>query len=206
MRLFLLNIHDVKTEHIQLISPERAEKARRYKFPADQKRCIAGGLLLRAFLGEAAVAADEFGKPRASSGVCFNLSHSGDWAALVLGETEVGCDIEQIKQVNPFRLGKVVYTEQELMSIENSADRQGRFFELWTKKEALLKCMGNGFHRAAKTVDVCGDSFVENGKVYRLKTKLFSDYAVSVCVENDSADFEVEFLTVEQLLALLAQK
>lgn len=194
MKLFLANIHEIQEEHLRLISPERAAKAMRYRFSDDRKRSIAGGLLLREFLGDAEIFTDEFGKPRTTDGRCFNLSHSGDWAILALSECEIGCDIEQIRQVDPLRLGKTVFTERELALIRQSPDRLGVFFGLWTKKEALLKCMGEGFHRAAKTVDVSGGVFCENGGVYNIKTQNFADYSVSVCVKNGSASFETQMV------------
>ena len=192
MKLYFASIRDILPEHINMITPRRAEKARRYRFADDQKRCIAGGLLLRRFLGDTEIYTDEFGKPRAENGVCFNLSHSGDWVILAVGETEVGCDIERFKLVDPLRLGKVAYTGAELEYISSTPDRLGRFYELWTKKEALLKCMGKGFHRAAKTVEVTGDRFAEGGDIYYFKTMVFSDYTVSVCAKNAPADFETE--------------
>ncbi len=192
MKLFLANIHEITPEHIPLISPERAEKAQRYRFSADKKRCIAGGLLLRRFLGDAAIYTDPFGKPRAESGVCFNLSHSGDWVLLAVSDKEIGCDIERLRQVEALRMGKVVFTENEMALLRQSTDRLGKFYELWTKKEALLKCMGKGFHRAAKTVDVCADRFCEDGVDYFLKTKAFSDYTISVCTQGEDSGFAIE--------------
>ena len=192
MKLYFASIRDILPEHINMITPRRAEKARRYRFADDQKRCIAGGLLLRRFLGDTEIYTDEFGKPRAENGMCFNLSHSGDWVVLAVDETEVGCDIERFKLVDPLRLGKVVYTGAELEYISSNPDRLSRFYELWTKKEALLKCMGKGFHRAAKTVEVTCDRFAEDGDIYYFKTMAFSDYTVSVCTKNAPADFETE--------------
>ena len=58
MKLYLTHIQDISDEHMSLISPERAEKASRYRFSADKKRCIAGGLLLRRFLGDTVVFAE----------------------------------------------------------------------------------------------------------------------------------------------------
>ena len=192
MKLYLTNINEITMEHMPLISPERAKKASRYRFPADKKRCIAGGLLLRRFLGDNAIFTDEFGKPRAESGVCFNLSHSGDWVMLAVGEKEIGCDIEQLRQTDALRMGRVVYTDAELELLRGSRDRLGCFYALWTKKEALLKCMGKGFHRAAKTVEVTGDLFAEDGDVFYFKTMAFSDYTVSVCTKNTPAVFKTE--------------
>ena len=192
MKLYLTNIQDITDGHIPLISPERAEKAFRYRFSADTKRCIAGGLLLRRFLGDAEIFVDTFGKPRAKSGVCFNLSHSGDWVLLAVGDTEIGCDIEQHRQADVLRLGKVVYTDAEMALLRASSDPQALFYALWTKKEALLKCMGKGFHRAAKSVDVCGSVFCEDGHTYHMQTKSLGGYTLSVCVMDGEAHVETE--------------
>lgn len=147
---------------------------------------------MRRFLGDTAIFTDEFGKPRAKSGVCFNLSHSGDWVLLAIGDNEIGCDIERLRQTDALRLGKVVFTGGELELIRQSRDRLGVFYTLWTKKEALLKCMGNGFHRPAKTVDVRGGCFEEDGHIYRMKTKSFSDYTVSVCSRDSAVELDME--------------
>lgn len=194
MKLFLADIQEIYPEHMLLISPERAEKARRYRFPADQKRCVAGGLLLRRFLGDVAVYTDSFGKPRAASGVCFNLSHSGDWVLLAVSDKEIGCDIERLHQADALRMGKVVFTESEMALLRGSRDRLGKFYELWTKKEALLKCMGKGFHRAAKSVDVCADRFCEDGVTYYIKTMAFADYTLSVCTQGEDSDCTLEIV------------
>ena len=145
MKLYLTNINEITMEHMPLISPERAKKASRYRFPADKKRCIAGGLLLRRFLGDNAIFTDEFGKPRAESGVCFNLSHSGDWVMLAVGEKEIGCDIEQLRQTDALRMGRVVYTDAELELLRGSRDRLGCFYALWTKKKPCSNAWARAF-------------------------------------------------------------
>lgn len=149
---------------------------------------------MRRFLGETAFFTDACGKPHAQNGVPFNLSHSGDWALLAVGEQEIGCDIEQIRLTNTLRLGKTVFTDAEMAALRQSPERLGTFFTFWTKKEALLKCMGKGFHRAAKSVDVCGGTFAEDGHVYTMGTKLFADYAVSVCVRDGAVDMTTEWV------------
>ncbi len=184
MRLYLSSINCVAPAHINLISPERAEKAKRYKMEDDQKRCVLGGLLLRRFLGDTQIADNGFGKPIAENGVCFNLSHSGEYALLAVDSQNIGCDIERIKTVPFEKIGKIVFCEKEMEKIKSSPDKAGEFFTLWTKKEALLKCIGEGFHREAKSVDVSGDVFRENGGEYRMKTYCFSDYVISVCSQG----------------------
>ena len=192
MKLYLAHIGDVVPEHLLLLSPQRAAQAQRYRMPADRKRCIAGGLLLRRFVGDTPVVADACGKPRAQNGVCFNLSHSGDWVLLAVSDREVGCDIEAVRQTDALRMGRVVYTDQEMALLRRSPDRLQTFFSLWTKKEALLKCMGSGFSRPAKTVDVCDSCFCEDGHVYRIQTKSFADYVLSVCVRDGESCTETQ--------------
>ena len=194
MRLYIAEIKDVKPGHINMIDAARRKTSERYKFEDDKKRCVLGGLLMRDFLGGTEVYEDENGKPLAKNGVCFNLSHSGEYVAFAVGENQVGCDIEKLKIVPFEKMGKLVFCENEMNKIKNSPDKTGEFFRLWTKKEALLKCMGEGFHRPAKSVDVSGEEFSENGVTYRLKTYVFADYVISVCTEGEDFAEEIEFI------------
>lgn len=194
MKLYLSNISEVLPRHRELLTPERLQKADRYKMPDDKKRCVAGGVLLRHFLGDTRIMDNGYGKPIAENGPAFNLSHSGDWIALAIGEDEVGCDIEKPKFVSYEKMGRIVFTENELAKIRGAQDKMSAFFTLWTKKEALLKCMGEGFHRPAKSVDVSGEEFSENGVTYRLKTYVFADYVISVCTEGEDFAEEIEFI------------
>lgn len=188
MKLYLANIRGLETRHERLAPKERIERAERYRFSDDRKRCIAGGILLKKFLGSAQISKNEFGKPISSDGRKFNLSHSGDWVLLALDSVEIGCDIEKIKFVKYEKTGKFVFSENEMRLLKNTPDKAGAFFEMWTKKEALLKCMGKGFHREAKSVDVSKECFDDNGEKYYMKTYKFSDYFISVCsVKNEFA-------------------
>jgi 4'-phosphopantetheinyl transferase len=194
MNLYISNIADVKSRHREYITPTRLEQAMRYRMQDDRLRCIAGGVLLRHFVGNTEIFKNEFGKPIAENGVCFNLSHSGDWVLLAVHSADVGCDIEKLRYTRYERMGKIVFTERELAQIHLAFDKMNAFYQIWTKKEALLKCMGKGFHRAAKSVDVCGGTFAEDGHVYTMGTKLFADYAVSVCVRDGAVDMTTEWV------------
>ena len=194
MRLYIADINCVKPGDINKISPERRKKAERYRFEDDKKRCILGGLLTRRFLGDTGIYLNKSGKPMAENGVCFNISHSGGYVLFAVDDKPIGCDIEKLKVVPYERMGKVVFCENEMDKIKNSPDKMGEFFELWTKKEALLKCMGDGFHRPPKSVDVSRELFVENGKTYRFKVYAFADYVLTVCTAGDELADEIEFV------------
>lgn len=194
MKLFLTDIKDVSLERVNQISAERALKVKRLKNIDDKKRCIAGGLMINCFLNNDIIRINPFGKPFAESGSCFNLSHSGDYVLFALSECSVGCDIEKIKFVNAEKIGKIVFCSNETEKIKSSSDKTGIFYDLWTKKESLLKCIGEGFHRNAKSVDVSKNIFSENGINYYLKTWHFSDYVISVCSENNDFPQYIEFI------------
>lgn len=193
-RIFLADIAQVKPEDIARVSPERAEKARRFRMPDDRRRSIAAGLLLQRLLPGEMITANEYGKPVSENGAQFNLSHSGQYAAMALGKAEVGVDLEAVRPVETLKMGKIVFCQSELELLQGASDRIGVFFDLWTKKEALLKCMGKGFHRGAKSVDVSGDRFCEDGVTYYLKTYRFSDYVMSVCSTENSFPAAPEFI------------
>ena len=199
MKIYLADTASVLPRHRDYISAQRLQKTLRYRMPDDQKRCIAGSGLLRFFLGDTAILDNGFGKPVAENGVCFNLSHSGEWVLFAVDDRDVGCDIEQVCYVNSARMGKIVFTDRECAWIENAPDKMGAFFDLWTKKEALLKCMGRGFHREAKSVEVCGSNFADGEKIYYLKTLRFADYTVSVCSENPGFRIDIEFVDLKSI-------
>lgn len=200
MKLFFADISNLSLEYEKLLDNERRERVKRYRLVGDKKRCILAGLMTRHFLGDTKILKNEYGKPFLSDGRFFNISHSGDYVLFALSDCEIGCDIEQFHYVNAVRTGRTVFTDDEMNLLLSGTDRLGTFFNLWTKKESLLKCMGEGFHRSAKSVDVRSDVFEEKGKSYFMKTLIFSDYTVSVCSEkNDFPEF-IEFVATEELI------
>ncbi len=200
VRIFLAPISNVSLDYAQLLDNRRREKVKRYRLDDDKKRCVLGGLLIRHFLGDVEILINEYGKPFLKDGRFFNISHSGDYVLFALSESEVGCDIEQLRYVNALRTGRAVFTDEEMNLILSDKDRLGAFYNLWTKKESLLKCIGEGFHRSAKSVDVCSDIVEEKGKSCFMKIWNFADYTVSVCSEKNDFPGFIEFVTVEELI------
>lgn len=200
VKLFLAPISNVSLDYVQLLDNRRREKVKRYRLDDDKKRCVLGGLLARHFLGDVEILINEYGKPFLPDGRFFNISHSGDYVLFALSKSEVGCDIEQLRYVNAVKMGRTVFTDEEMNLLLADSDRLDAFFNLWTKKESLLKCIGEGFHRNARTVDVCSDIFEEKDKRYFMKTWNFADYTVSVCSEKNDFPKFIEFVTLEELI------
>lgn len=73
----------------------------------------------------------------------FNLSHSGDHIALLVSdEGEVGCDIEVIRpRKNWPQLAQALFSDDERQALDTlpADDRLAAFWQIWTRKEAVLK-------------------------------------------------------------------
>lgn len=195
MRIFITSINNISLDRINELDVKRQQKVERLKMTDDKKRCIAGGLLMNRFLDGARITENEYGKPVADNGMFFNISHSGEYVLFALSDFEVGCDIEKTREVNPEKMGKFVFSGDEMCEIETASDKTSKFFEYWTKKESLLKCIGEGFHRSAKSVDVTGDFYVDD-KIYYFKTWRFSEYTISVCSVKNELPESIEFIEI----------
>lgn len=88
------------------------------------------------------------GKPFLSNHqVFFNLTHSRDLWALAISSHECGVDIEYIsdEQSNEGVANRFFHDlEKEVMAESSEEERLSLFYELWTRKEALLKNLGGG--------------------------------------------------------------
>lgn len=128
----------------------------------------------------------ENGKPYLDNKqIYFNISHSGNYVLCCLSESEVGCDIEKIKDYNP-KVAKRFFTKKEADLLENEDTEDIYFAKLWTLKESILKKEGTGIGGGLDTfcfADYIGDDFFTaygcNFICYN-----FGEYMISVCSEN----------------------
>lgn len=79
----------------------------------------------------------------------FNISHSGDWVAVILernGEKKsaVGIDIEFPKQRHFLDLMRHFAPEDEVIWFSRQLDNEGAFYRSWCLREAILKSQGVG--------------------------------------------------------------
>lgn len=111
--------------------------------------------VLSAYLGEAPeeieLVAGEHGKPRlaeAPERLSFNLSHSGRLALVAVArDREVGVDVERVKpERDLLALAERALAPEQAAAVREAAEpeRPRLFYELWTRHEARLKCLGVG--------------------------------------------------------------
>jgi 4'-phosphopantetheinyl transferase len=141
------------------LSKDEKARADRFAFEKDRIQFVAGRGTLRKILGRYLDESPErlgfeigsFGKPNLSNGngwLRFNISHSRGMAVIAVAlNREVGIDLEFVDQKFDVQgVAPSVFSEEEVNSLRSLLpDRQvDAFFTGWTRKEALLKAMGDG--------------------------------------------------------------
>lgn len=119
----------------------------------------------------------------------FNLSHSGKYAVLAVSDRPVGIDVERLKK-DRIGVAERFFCKEEYEDILNAkgSERESRFLEYWTMKEAYVKRTGNGLHTPLNSFLINrrekGLSIVEQEDIYFSTFFLeMQMYCVSVCSE-----------------------
>ena len=196
VKVYIKNIYDISLNelNIAMLPESRRLKIGRIKSEVTKRQSLTAGTLLNKYISDKEIKKGEYGKPYVDSGEQFNLSHSGDYVILAVSDgAEVGCDIEQLKEQDYLRMGRVVYTDSELEILCSSKDMRDKFFEFWTKKEALMKWSGEGFHLSPKSIDLSrnADSYSYRGKSLRFYEYMHMDYRIMICCEPSEVEFIV---------------
>ena len=139
-----------------LLSADEQVRADRYRQDGDVVRFVAGRGALRQILSERTgqnphdlvFAEGDGGKPtlRDHPEVHFNLSHSGDFVLIAVGDAPLGVDIEAMREFDWRALAAMNFHPNECGVMEELDDAAARdtFFQFWAHKEAFLKATGIG--------------------------------------------------------------
>jgi len=202
IKIYLLHISEAKKiseEYCREHFPERWEHSLKFRTQEDRLRSIAAGALVHMVLGleEKDICPGEYGKPYApGSEICFNLSHAGEYAALAVGERELGVDIEPVGRNNP-RVARRVMMPEELAWMEERPDE--RFPILWTMKEAVSKAVGQGLGLGFEHFSVL--PLLENRPIFCCGMEIYgrslavSGFRLSVCTVGEMG--RVELINLE---------
>lgn len=139
----------------KVLTPDERSRADRYRRKEDQLRFIVGRMCLRLLAAtylhrspaDILLVEGRNGKPgiKDAGNLQVNVSHAGDWVLVVVGKSSVGIDIEK---VNPdFLFGDLLdqsFAPAEQQFIRQSSDPRRTFYQLWTRKEAIVKATAKG--------------------------------------------------------------
>lgn len=167
------------TDKLILLPPKLRQAALQKSQWLDRQLYITGKLLLlkllKAFGLDQKLTLNDlqyniFMRPYFNATLDFNIAHSGNMVLCcgMLNHT-VGVDVEEVKEID---LDEYMdhFTENEWNNINRSSDRYDRFYYYWTRKEAVLKAIGTGFHTPLSSVDVSGESLVYDDYEYHLQS------------------------------------
>ena len=181
---------DENTFHrlLPLLSAERQARICRNRFDTDKTLGLFAALLVRTLACQTLgipnhalrFAEAEHGKPYLCSHPTFhfNVSHTENAVAVAIANRPIGVDIEKIK-IAPTKIASRYFTDAEQAYIFAPADCaavQYRFFEVWTKKEAYIKCTGNGLSESLRSF--CVQSGIPN---YAFYSYTFGAHQLAVC-------------------------
>lgn len=109
----------------------------------------------------------------------FNISHSGDYVAIAVGEKSIGIDIQKMRSKRKLDLAERFFSEKETDLLKSlPEDRQNEmFFRLWSRKEAYGKCTGEGVRPVLDMdfSDLADNSFAE----FEWYETSFEDYVLA---------------------------
>lgn len=169
LKLYYADVSALDIDRCPPLSQYRRERLDAVK-PIMARRAGAGAeLLLYRALKECApqlalppeIIIGERGKPALSGGeVFFSLSHYGGYAAAAVCDEEVGVDIQAISEYNP-ALARRFFALDEQDYIEQSADKNEAFTQIWCMKESYIKAVGTGLYTPLESFSVLEMPFIK---------------------------------------------
>lgn len=162
VEIYVAKVVDFADDTLQQLSEWRREKIQNKMQGKSRIQSISAGLLLKEVLLRYGIDAKAEkkginGKPEIE-GICFNLSHSDEMVLCAVSETEVGCDIEKVKDIPP-RLVSRFFAEEEKRYLDSLTDekRKNEMIRIWTMKESYVKMTGEGMHLSFADFSVISD-------------------------------------------------
>lgn len=164
--------------HLSSLPEWRKAYALKYKKSEDRKRSVLAFVLLREAVkrefGEEIQEFEynQFGKPfLKGNSLHFSLSHCKSAVACAVSESEIGIDLETVREFDE-KLSARVLTGTELKLMESAKDPKELFFKFWTQKEAAAKFEGVGLGLVLQKLELSN---------YLLHSEKREDFVLSVC-------------------------
>jgi 4'-phosphopantetheinyl transferase len=149
------------SRHTQILSRDEKTRAQSFRLEDDRNLYILGKAFVRILLSRYAptdpalweFTPNEYGKPAISGppgveDIAFNISHTtGLISAVFALDASVGIDAEHHgRRTDALAIAEHFLSPDEYsaLSMLRDSDRQQRFFEYWTLKEAYIKATGLG--------------------------------------------------------------
>ena len=161
--IYLPNFNHIKDELSLFLSSKEIKKSESFYKDIDRSRFIIYRSILKFILAAYTkldvkninLSLDFNKKPYLESHpyLFFNISHSEDYAVIAISNKKIGIDIEYMSEDFKYtELLPDIFGNNEIVSIENSANTKETFYTLWTRKEAFVKALGKGIDEDFKYI------------------------------------------------------
>ena len=134
-------------------------------------------------------------KPRlkGAGDVEFNISHTEGLVVCAVAGRALGVDTERIR---PFKEGLMrrVCSEAErsyVLAGRSEAEREERFFRLWTLKESFVKAIGRGLAFPLGDITFSLEEGAVKGSIpgWRFyQSRVYQSYIISVCAADEKGE------------------
>lgn len=143
------------------------------------------------------------GKPFFSdvSDFYFNISHSGQYLCLAWSSKEIGIDIEQIRNELPKYPARMLSTvDYSFFQRQAPEEKRNCFFQLWTRKESLIKLHGNSIFQKSKEISISDGEKMHSSMDHAfLLTCQWEDYMISVSTLENVSHLPVKLVTLQEI-------
>ena len=191
------------------LSPYRREKLMRQKNVLARKQGLGAELLLIKALETVApellppldISCGKDGKPElVGSGISFNLSHSGSFAACAVSDSPVGLDIQTERDCND-RLAEKYFTAPERRFLAESENKAYAFTMLWSMKESCVKLLGTGLKTplSSFSVDPQSNTACLDGHVLYFFHDRINGCHLALCSADGAAISGIKIIEVKLL-------
>ena len=184
MRILTLLFVDTNTKSLEslllssFLSDENIKELSRYNLEETKKEKAVSMILKNKCIGEYYL--NESGKPLSKS-CFFNISHSKGYVVFIKDDVPIGVDIEKIRPVEDDLIDYISSSEEKKYITSDL-----NFYEVWTNKESLTKCLGTGIKEKIKDIPSLpiNDVKTYKEKLYRSQTINYQDLVISVTRES----------------------
>lgn len=177
---------------IDLLDPQAQARLHSFQREEDKLRLMLGRLLLRIALKADGMQGlirelryTALGKPYLP-GLGFSISHSADLVVLAISsQYALGIDCEEITDIT-IRDFRSYFSPAEWSFICSASSAQKAFYQLWTRKEALLKALGTGLQANLPELEVLSDSVCRQQRnwIFR-EVSMGTQYCVQLCYSSE---------------------
>jgi len=168
------------------------DNAFKYKIEINKKEHLASSYLKNKYINKI-MKLNEYDKPLADN-IYFNVSHSYGFVIIGISEDyEIGVDIEKIREVKD-DLIRYISNAIEYKYINDNKS----FYQIWTEKESLVKCLGRGLFGNVKDIPSLPLNGMKNymNNDYYSKNIINDEYSISITIKAN-IDFDIEFINEE---------